>query len=163
MKKYEFTGETRKIGNITARRIRAARDFAGVKKGDFGGWIEKEENLSHECDAWASGNAKVCGNARVYGGSWGKPPCYINGTRWSVNTSTPETVRIGCQDHTWHEWHDRYQEISREHNADDVLGEYILYFNLLCNLYGHADCRIVRFDDEALRGGEMGGNDGTTD
>lgn len=42
MKKYEFTGETRKIGDITVKRIRAARDFAEVKKGDFGGWIEKE-------------------------------------------------------------------------------------------------------------------------
>ncbi len=167
MKKYEFTGETRKIGNITLNRIRAARDFAGVKKGDFGGWVEKEENLSHECDAWVSGNASVSGDAsvygdaRVYGGYWEKSPCYINGTRWSVNISSPETVRIGCQDHTWQEWHDRYQEIGLEHNAGDVLEEYIRYFNLLCDMYGHADCKIVRANDEALRSGEIGGNDET--
>lgn len=153
MKKYEFTGETRKIGDITVKRIRAARDFAGVKKGDFGGWIEKEENLSHECNAWVYGDAWVYDDAWVYGGSWKTSPCYINGTRWSVNISSPGTVRIGCQDHTWQEWHDRYQEISSEHNAGDVLEEYIRYFNLLCDMYGHADCRILRVDDEALRGG----------
>ena len=47
--KYEFTGETKKVGlfgNIIVRRIRATIAFGVVKAGDLGGWIEKEENLS---------------------------------------------------------------------------------------------------------------------
>lgn len=76
MKKYEFTGETKKVGlfsNITVKRIRATVEFGRVKIGDLGGWIEKEENLSHENEAWVYdnakvyGNAQVCGDAKVYG------------------------------------------------------------------------------------------------
>lgn len=68
--KYEFTGETKKVGlfgNIIVRRIRATIAFGVVKAGDLGGWIEKEENLSQEGDAWVCGDARVYGNAWVYG------------------------------------------------------------------------------------------------
>lgn len=57
---------------IIIYRIKALRDFGDVKKGDIGGYIEKESNLSHEgnCwiydDAYVLGNARVCNNARVY-------------------------------------------------------------------------------------------------
>ena len=65
IKKYEFTGE--KEG--TLKRIRALRNFAGVKAGELGGWIESESNLNHRDNAWVSGNARVRGNARVYEGA----------------------------------------------------------------------------------------------
>lgn len=132
MRKYEFTGETKVFLNKTLHRIRAVVDFGTVHAGDVGGWIEKEENLNH------------CGDAWVYGGKWDKSPCFIQGTKWSINISSPNTVRCGCQDHTWQKWHDSYAAISRLHNADDVLEEYIRYFNLLCDMYGHEDCKISR-------------------
>ena len=50
----------------TLYRIKAIRDFSNVKNGDFGGYIEKEENLSHDDSCWISGNAQVFGNAKVY-------------------------------------------------------------------------------------------------
>lgn len=65
-KKYDFTEETIQIaGGATLRRIKALRDFGYVKAGDLGGFIEKEENLSHEGNAWIYDNAWVCDNARV--------------------------------------------------------------------------------------------------
>lgn len=67
MKKYELTEETVTVYGKTLYRIRAVRDFGSVKTGEFGGYIEKEENLSHFGNAWVSGNAKVSGNARVSG------------------------------------------------------------------------------------------------
>ena len=71
MKKYKFTGETKTIylpfGTVTLHRIKAVVEFGLVKVGDLGGWIEKEENLSHEENAWVYGDAEVCGNAKVYG------------------------------------------------------------------------------------------------
>ena len=67
MKKYELTEETFTVFGKTLYRIRAVRDFGSVKTGEFGGYIEKEENLSHFGDAWVYGNAKVSGNAWVYG------------------------------------------------------------------------------------------------
>ena len=71
MKKFEFTGETKTISlffrTATLHRIRAIAEFGLVKIGDLGGWIEKEENLSHEGKAWVCGDAKVWGNAEVCG------------------------------------------------------------------------------------------------
>ena len=72
MKKYELTDETIEFYGRTLHRIRACRDFvtiAGkqVKTGDLGGFVETEENLSHDGMCWVWGNAKVYGNARVYG------------------------------------------------------------------------------------------------
>ena len=72
MKKFEFTGETKILFNGTIlHRIKALVEIKLgcfiVKAGDLGGWIEKEENLSQDGNAWVGGNAEVYGNARVYG------------------------------------------------------------------------------------------------
>lgn len=56
----------------TLYRIRALIDFGEVKTGDLGGYIEKEENLSQEGNAWiydkacVFGNAKICRDAQVF-------------------------------------------------------------------------------------------------
>ena len=67
MKKYELTGETKKTFRHTIHRIRALRDFGNVRKGDLGGWIERERNLSQTGNAWVYGNAEVYDNAWVFG------------------------------------------------------------------------------------------------
>ena len=71
MKKYEFTGETKRVElwnrTATLHRIKATVEFGFVKVGELGGWIEKEENLSHEGKAWVCGDAEVCGDAKVCG------------------------------------------------------------------------------------------------
>ena len=48
-------------------RIKALKDFRDVRKGTVGGYIESEQNLSQEGDAWVCGNAQVSGDALVYG------------------------------------------------------------------------------------------------
>lgn len=144
MKKYKFTGETKDFLGIKLRRIQAEKDFGDIKAGELGGWIEKEENLRQYGYAWVYGDAQVSGYARVYRGEWDKSPLYIQGTRWSINISSPDTVQCGCQNHTFQEWHDKYAEISMKYGAEDILDEYIMYFNLICDRYGHEDCKIVR-------------------
>jgi carbonic anhydrase/acetyltransferase-like protein (isoleucine patch superfamily) len=47
-------------------RIKALRDFGLVRKGDVGGYVGAESNLSHEGGAWAYDNACVYGDAHVY-------------------------------------------------------------------------------------------------
>ena len=71
MKKFELTGEF--VTNIFGKklfRIRALVAFGNVEAGELGGYVEKEENLSDEGDAWVSGDARVYGNARVSGDAW---------------------------------------------------------------------------------------------
>ena len=64
--KYKLTEETINVGGTALYRIEALRDFGDVKKGDKGGFIEKEGNLSQSDNCWVYGNAKVCDKAMVY-------------------------------------------------------------------------------------------------
>ena len=92
MKKYELTEETVTVYGKTLYRIRAVRDFGSVKTGEFGGYIEKEENLSHfdnawVCgDAWVFGNARVCGDAKVYGNARVYDDAWVSGNAEVFNT-----------------------------------------------------------------------------
>lgn len=66
--KYAFTSETLDMGNeVILKRIVALKDFGDVKKGDLGGWLESEENLSPLGDSWVSDEAKVYDKAKVSG------------------------------------------------------------------------------------------------
>lgn len=68
MKKFELTAEF--VTNVFGKklfRIKALVAFGDVEKGELGGFIEKEDNLSHNGNAWVSGNAWVYGDACVYG------------------------------------------------------------------------------------------------
>ena len=70
-KKYELvkddTIEVNSFGCLKVLyRIKALKDFNDVKKGDLGGYIEKEDNLSHEGNCWIYDNAKVSCGAEVY-------------------------------------------------------------------------------------------------
>ena len=67
-KKYRLLeNDTITVGSRTLYRIEALKDFANVKKGDKGGYIESENNLSHIGDCCVSGTARVLGNAWVSG------------------------------------------------------------------------------------------------
>ena len=102
-KKYELTEETKTLANGTVlRRIRAVSDLtlAGVKivrAGDLGGWIEKEDNLSHCGEAWVCGEARVCGEAEVkdyhdyavFKNTW-------SSGRWFTYTRSNKMWAVGC-------------------------------------------------------------------
>ena len=67
IKKYKLTEEIIKVDDSILYRIEALRDFNDVKKGDKGGFVEKEENLSQYGDSWVYDNAMVFGNAEIVG------------------------------------------------------------------------------------------------
>lgn len=87
-KKYRLTDETIEFYGLTLHRIEALRDLKYVKKGDKGGFVQDERNLSHfgDCwifddskafgkssvqeNAWLSNNSQICGNAVAAGNSW---------------------------------------------------------------------------------------------
>ena len=64
-KKYEILTDTVNPLWETLHRIRALKDFGDVKKGDLGGWITSEENLSQEGLCWVYGDARVLDHAVV--------------------------------------------------------------------------------------------------
>ena len=71
MSKYKLTNKSvAHWSGKTLFQIEATASFGSISKGDLGGYIEKESNLSQDGDAWVSGNARVYGDARVYGNAW---------------------------------------------------------------------------------------------
>ena len=65
--KYKLTDETKEAFGRTLHRIVCVTAFASVSVGDVGGWVESENNLSQDGNAWVYGDAKVYGNAWVSG------------------------------------------------------------------------------------------------
>ena len=131
LKKYELTEQHPDTGLYC---IKALRDFGNVAKGDIGGWIEGEKNLSHEGyawvygDAWVYGNARVSGNARVYGDAEVSGNARVYGDAWvsrAKHTSNVWTMtlgkhtitvdgdylNIGCESHTIKQWLKNFRKI----------------------------------------------------
>lgn len=65
-KKYKLTNEIINVDGYTFYRIKALKDFGNVKKGDKGGYIENENNLSQSGNCWVYNDAKVFDNAKIY-------------------------------------------------------------------------------------------------
>ena len=78
-KKYKLTDETINLNGATLYRIEALKYFGEIKKGDKGGFIESENNLAHEGDAWVSDNAHVYGNACVFDNSQVYGNAFVSG------------------------------------------------------------------------------------
>lgn len=66
MKKYELTNNSKTVFGRKLFQIRALVDFGDVKAGSFGGYVEKEENLSQRGESWVYDNAMVLDDAKVY-------------------------------------------------------------------------------------------------
>lgn len=73
-KKYELLKDDyiKNMGK-TLYKIKALKDFGNIEAGELGGYIQSENNLSHEGNCWVYDNAKVyedakiCENAKVFG------------------------------------------------------------------------------------------------
>lgn len=70
MKKYKLTNQTIEYKGRTLYQIQARKSFAHVSKGDLGGYIEKEDNLSHKGNAWVSENAMIFDQAKIVDNAW---------------------------------------------------------------------------------------------
>ena len=96
--KYELTNESINHLGITLYRIKALKDFNNVRKGDLGGYIEKESNLSQNDNAWVSGNAWVS-----IGNCTEKVINLINLCQFNI-TAYNDYIIVGCKKHTREEW-----------------------------------------------------------
>ena len=65
-RKYKLTDDCMQYEGHKLYRIQSLRSFSNVKEGELGGYIESEDNLSHDGMCWVYEEAKVFGNAKVY-------------------------------------------------------------------------------------------------
>ena len=94
-KKYKLIDEYITIGDKKLYRIEALKDFADVKKGDEGGFVESEDNLSQDGNCWIYDDAKVYENAAVYGNTLVRGDAEIYGNARICNyASIEDNVKI---------------------------------------------------------------------
>ena len=94
---YKLTEETIIIQGHELHRIECVESFNCINKGDKGGYIESEKNLSQDGEAWVFGNAKVFGNAEVrdetdyivFKNSW-------SSGRYFTWTKSNDKWKVGC-------------------------------------------------------------------
>lgn len=97
MKKYELTKTTKNWCGRTLYQIKALKEFGNVSKGELGGYIEKEDNLSQDDNAWVYNNAwvydnaMVYDNARVYDNAWVYGDANVSG-----NARVYGDARVSC-------------------------------------------------------------------
>ena len=101
-------------------------EFGDVKSGELGGYIEKEENLAQDGDAWVSGNAQVYGNADY---------AYAHGFGSEYRTTTffrlkdgGVGVRCGCFYGTLQEFRNKVRET---HEETKKAKEYLMLADLM--------------------------------
>ena len=144
MKKFELTGEFIVFQGKKLFKIKALIDFGDVKRGEFGGFLEKEENLSQDGDAWVSGSARVDGNARVSGSAWVDGNARVYGSadyacvkgfgRECRNTTFFRTkdggvsVVCGCFHGTMQEFREKVKET---HGESKMAKEYLMIADLM--------------------------------
>ena len=150
MKKFELTSEFVTFLGKKLFRIKALISFGNVEEGELGGYVEKEENLSNDGNAWVSGdamvsgNARVCGNARVYGNAevYGNARVYgdadyatVHGFGSEYRTTTffrtkagEIGVRCGCFYGTLEEFRAKIKET---HGETKTAKEYLMVADLM--------------------------------
>ena len=132
-KKYELTNESITLDNGTKLyHIRALRDFGNVKAGEIGGYVQGENNLSQEGDAWVYGDARVSGDAEVktnddlcvftYFGSKNRPTTAFKTKDGGIN------VKCGCFQGTLQQFREKVKET---HGTNDYAVEYLMIADLI--------------------------------
>ena len=103
MKKFELTSDFKLHFGVKLFRIKALESFNDIKEGDLGGFVEKDENLSHSGDAWVYDDAEVYGDANVYGDAKVSKKCFTLNFIYNL-TLTDRHIRYGCEQRTVEEW-----------------------------------------------------------
>ena len=93
MKKYELTSDFIIVGFRKLFRIKALISFANISEGELGGYIENENNLDQNGNAWVSGNAMVYGNARVHGNAEVSGNARVHGNAWVSGDADYTTIK----------------------------------------------------------------------
>ena len=157
---YKLTNQTKEVNGMTLHRIRALPGNKFAVVGTYGGWIEREENLSDgaqvadnacvfgnaavfgntliEDDAQIYGDAKIHGETeepltvswdlKVHGGDWTEIPYYGSGAIWTINISSPDTVRIGCRDYSFERWKKSFSAIFLAYRGEKKDGKGVIYW-----------------------------------
>ena len=96
-RKYKLTDDCIQYEGHKLYRIQSLRSFSNVKEGELGGYIESEDNLSHDGMCWVYEEAKVFGNAKVYkNGDYIVFKNWWSSGRYFTWTRSNNKWKVGC-------------------------------------------------------------------
>lgn len=169
-KKYKFSGETKisEDGVTVIKRIQALKDFGAVVAGDLGGWIEKEENLSHFDNCWVYDNAQVFDDAQVHGDAQVSGNAWVfDNARVSDDAQVYDNARVygdaWVSDNAWVSDDAQVSDNACVYDDAQVSGNACVYGD--ARVYGNArvygDAQIEAFSDIVVID-NIGSRNGTT-
>ena len=130
-RKYELTNISMEFGIKTLYKIRALKNFSDVKKGDLGGWVSSENNLSQEGNCWIYDEAKCMDNARMYDDS-----CMYNYSEMYDSSRMHGDSKM--------------YDSSEMHDSSTMYGNSIMYGNSMMCGYSKMFDNTEMFDDSAM-------------
>ena len=150
-KKYELTDETIKFEGRILYRIRALKNFSDVKRGQLGGFVESEDNLSQLDNCWIYAEGKVMDDAVIYENATVKCKAIVmdNGKMWGNSEITG-----------WSEIRDRAM-LCDEAKVDDyaiikdfakVRGKSRIYDNVVVKDRAIAEGGVIMLNNSVLAG-----------
>lgn len=101
-KKYELVAcqSVDHCGQTFSYRVKATKDFLGIHKGDLGGYVHSEDNLSQEDNCWVdetsylADNCEVTDNAQILNGSLIAGDAHISGEAMVRNSQVTGTASV---------------------------------------------------------------------
>ena len=124
MKKFVMTDSFIDVFGKKLFQVKALVAFGCVEKGELGGYIEEEKNLSHPGNAWVSGDARVYGDADVM---WISKIGSRLGTTTIFRTKVGVSVSCGCFFGTLEEFS---ESVEKSHGDNDHGKQYKLLIEM---------------------------------
>ena len=141
-KKYEILMDeenTIEFEGHTLHRIKALKDFNDVKKGDIGGFVENDNNLSHPGDCWIYDDAKAMDNSRMYNDSEMHDNSIVCGYSRMYNNSRMYDNSIMC-------------DYSKMRGYSKMYGNSRIYNNSIMYDYSEIHDKSVMYGDSEMHG-----------
>lgn len=155
---YDSEDESEMEEEYRLYRIQALRDFGDVKKGDLGGYIQTQKNLSHSGNCWiydkaiAGDDSKVKNNAKVMDGAILRGAAVVSKNAVLTNNAKLASSAI-VTDNAVVEFTDIYGENVIKDNA--VLDGGEIYGNLVVSGNAKLSGGFIFF---GYKNGEISGN-----
>lgn len=85
-------------------------------------------------------------DTEIHGGDWTDEPYRRIGGYWTINPSSPDTVRIGCRDYSYEKWKKSFPAIIHVYRGEQIgeqeVMECVNAYNEICQIYGRNEYRV---------------------
>lgn len=85
-------------------------------------------------------------DTELHGGDWTEEPIRRIGGSWTINPTSPNSVRIGCRDYSFEKWKKNFHAVIHVYRGEFIgeagVVECVAAYNLICSHYGKDEYRV---------------------